>query len=117
MNKLYTLSTLIFLTFVAFSLQAQNFEKLPEYNLHKNEAEAHLRFIASDELQGRRTADPGSEVAARYIAEQYRSYGIKTIEGADEYFQIVPFKNSKPAESGSLEWGDSKFVSGNNLIL
>ena len=42
----------------------------PEFNLEKTELEAHLRFLASDELQGRRTGTVFNNIAARYIAEK-----------------------------------------------
>lgn len=117
MNKIQSLVTLILLTFFTFSTKAQSSIDLPESNLQKSEIEAHLRFIASDELKGRRTSDFGSEVAARYIAEQFRSFGIRQVEGANDYFQIVPFKNFMPAKEGSLQWGKSDFVTGKNLLI
>ncbi len=40
-------------------------------------AAARLGFIASDELEGRETATRGGLVAARYLAEQLRSFGVE----------------------------------------
>ena len=47
---------------------------LPEQTITRAETEAHMRFLASDELQGRRTGDMGNWVAARYIAEPIRLF-------------------------------------------
>ena len=87
MSFLNRFTLILTLSFLFQSGFAQNAIELPEEQLQKSEVEAHLRFIASEELKGRRTSDMGSEIAARYISEQFRSFGVKTIEGADEYFQ------------------------------
>jgi hypothetical protein len=39
--------------------------------------EAHLSFLASDELEGRETAMRGQKVAARYLAAQFQKFGLK----------------------------------------
>ena len=38
--------------------------------------EAHLRFLADDELEGRETASRGLRVSENYVAAQFRSYGL-----------------------------------------
>ncbi|HET9529386.1 MAG TPA: hypothetical protein VFQ92_03485, partial [Blastocatellia bacterium] len=38
---------------------------------------AHVRHLASEKLQGRRTGTEGADQAGRYIAEQFRSAGLK----------------------------------------
>src|SRR6185369_17921511 len=37
---------------------------------------AHMRFLASDALEGRGTGTRGYAVAADYVAAQFRSYGL-----------------------------------------
>ncbi len=39
--------------------------------------EAHLRFLASDELEGRETGTRGQKVAARYLATQFQRMGLQ----------------------------------------
>lgn len=117
MNRLQTSCTIVLLTFVSVSMNAQKSNALPEFSLQKHEVEAHLRFLAADELKGRRTSDPGCDIAARYIAEQFRSFGVQPIDGADDYFQKVPFQNSTPAKEGSLQWAETSFTTGKNLII
>ena len=51
----------------------------PEFAITKTEAETHMRFLAADELMGRRTGEQGNMVAARYIAEQFRKFGVKAV--------------------------------------
>jgi aminopeptidase YwaD len=38
---------------------------------------AHVRYLASPELKGRATGSPELEKAAHYIADQFRSFGLK----------------------------------------
>src|SRR5260370_1212338 len=48
----------------------------------------HLKFISSDELQGRNTPSPGLDRAAEYIAAQFKKAGLETV-GDDGYFQTA----------------------------
>lgn len=48
----------------------------------------HLSFIASDLLEGRGTPSRGADLAAEYIAAQYRRAGLEPI-GDDGYFQTA----------------------------
>src|SRR5258706_10749385 len=67
-----------------------------------NVALAPLRFLASDELMGRVPTRPEIHVAARYIAESFRSFGLKEVPGTTDYFQVFTIKLRKPATSGSF---------------
>ena len=48
----------------------------------------HLSFIASDALEGRKTPSRGLDIAAEYIAAQFRRAGLEPA-GDDGYFQTV----------------------------
>ena len=48
----------------------------------------HLSFIASDMLEGRDTPSPGLDIAAEYIAAQFRRAGLEPV-GDDGYFQTA----------------------------
>jgi hypothetical protein len=50
----------------------------------------HLKFISSDELEGRNTPSPGLDRAADYIAAQFKKAGLQPI-GDDGYFQNARF--------------------------
>jgi hypothetical protein len=53
----------------------------------------HVSFLASDELAGRDSGEPGLEVAAEYIANRFREYGLEPAGDHGTYFQsfTVPF--------------------------
>ena len=50
----------------------------------------HLSFIASDALEGRNTPSRGLEIAAEYIAAQFRRAGLEPV-GDEGYFQNAKF--------------------------
>ncbi len=58
----------------------------------------HLSFLASDLLEGRDTPSRGLDIAAEYIAAQYRRAGLEPI-GDDGYFQTAEWKVSEPDAS------------------
>jgi Zn-dependent M28 family amino/carboxypeptidase len=58
---------------------------------------AHVRFLASDELRGRRAGSPEGDIAARYIAEHLRAAGVEAFPDAPEYFQDVVWQRKDGA--------------------
>ena len=61
----------------------------PEDRLAQPAPMAHVRFLASDELRGRKAGTPEADIAARYIAERFRAAGVGRVPGAPDYFQEV----------------------------
>ena len=53
----------------------------------------HLSFLASDELEGRKTPSRGLDIAAAYIAAQFRRAGLEPA-GDDGYFQTANWRLS-----------------------
>ena len=64
-----------------------------------NSLRGHLSFIASDLLEGRGTPSRGQDLAAEYIAAQYRRAGLEPL-GDDGYFQTANWTFSEPNLSG-----------------
>jgi hypothetical protein len=46
-----------------------------------------VRYLASDRLKGRATGSPEIELAAQYIADQFKSFGLKPVPGTTNYEQ------------------------------
>ena len=44
---------------------------------------AHIEYLASDKLEGRRTGSPGANLAAEYIAHEFSRYGLRRSIGQD----------------------------------
>ena len=76
---------------------------------------AHLQFLASDELQGRDTGEPGNDIAARYIAVQLQSYGVMKLPGMESYFQKVHLAKVKPQEH-TVEWNEKEYDQGKEFL-
>jgi Iap family predicted aminopeptidase len=77
---------------VAFSIPAVAADLKPMTSLITPEAlKAHVSFLSSDALEGRATPSRGHDVAAEYIAAQFRRAGL-TPAGDDGYFQTANWK-------------------------
>lgn len=81
------------------------------------EVEAHLTFLASDEMRGRDTGSPELDIAANYIASQFKIFGLKTAPGLSNYFQPVALENAHPAKAGELSLGGDIFKFKDDFIL
>lgn len=92
------------------------FTQEAEKMISSEQLEAHLRFLASDELKGRKTGEIGNWVAARYIAEQFRRFGIEPGNGSD-YYQTIPFGNIVPASRGDLTIGEQTLGIEKDLLI
>src|SRR5664279_5697568 len=55
-----------------------------------SELKAHVSFLASDALEGRDTPSRGLDVAAEYIASEFRRADLEPA-GDDGYFQSAPY--------------------------
>lgn len=59
---------------------------------------AHIAFLADDVLEGRETGTRGYELAAKYVATQYRLLGLKPGGTDGSFLQDVPLRASRLAE-------------------
>ncbi len=78
---------------------------------------AHLTFLAADEMRGRDTGSPELEIAANYIAAQFKISGVKPIPALNGYFQPVPLEKNYPATGGELILGDDRFAYKDHFIV
>jgi hypothetical protein len=61
----------------------------------------HLTFIASDELEGRDTPSRGLDIAAMYIAQHLKTWGVKPAGDNGTYFQKFPLRRVKIDPQGT----------------
>jgi len=116
----YTFLAGVLVTNVAFAQprkSSANTATLPEQRITQSETEAHMRFLASDELQGRRTGSIGNTIAARYIAEQYRMLGLKPVLGQTDFYQNIALERVTAASSGVLITGKDSLKLGKDLVI
>ncbi len=82
----------------------------------RGQALAPLRFLASDELMGRATTRSEIHIAARYISEQFRSFGLKELAGTTDYLQRFELKIISPGLRGSLTIGTNTYYLGVDFL-
>ena len=88
-----------------------------EEQVAANTVRAHVEFLAGDRLEGRDTGSRGHEIAADYVAAQFRMLGLEPGGPDGSWFQQVPLRKAittqpTPAislvvggSSKSLRWG------------
>jgi Zn-dependent M28 family amino/carboxypeptidase len=64
---------------------------------------AHVKFLASDLLEGRGTGQRGGDIAGEYIATQFELYGLKPGAENGSYFQDVPMMGVKTLDATSFK--------------
>ncbi|HUF34378.1 MAG TPA: M28 family peptidase [Gemmatimonadales bacterium] len=57
---------------------------------------AHLEFLADDALEGRAPGTRGGDLAAKYLASQFRRLGLEPAGDSGTYFQRVPIISLTP---------------------
>src|SRR5258708_5847419 len=61
----------------------------------KERIRAHVKYLSSDELEGRGTGQRGGDMAADYIGKQFASYGLKPAGDNGTFSQEVPMVGVK----------------------
>ena len=77
---------------------------------------APLRYLASDELKGRGFDRPEINVAAAYVAGQFKHFGVKPVDGATDYFQHFTLKMLTAGTDGNVAIGSMNFKPGTEAL-
>ncbi|MCH6200483.1 M28 family peptidase [Aquiflexum sp. LQ15W] len=107
----------LLLAFSILTFQVHAQKSSIEKDFNEKEAISHFRYLASDELMGRDPIRPEIDAAARYISEQFWKYGAQQINGANGYYQNIPFRLSSPPSKGKVSLGNSSFEQGDGLLV
>jgi Zn-dependent M28 family amino/carboxypeptidase len=105
--------SLLLITSVAFPLAAQQAAtpKAPATRSAADRAaaavsgrvmQAHLEFLADDLLEGRAPGTRGGDIAALYIAKQFRRLGLEPAGDSGSYYHRVPIISLDPTPSLTL---------------
>lgn len=84
--KLFAL-VLLCSVFVSGMVQGQTTSQ----SISEEDLRLHIKYLASDELEGRGSGTPGNEKAAQYIAKQFKQYGLTPAGDNGSYFQKFEF--------------------------
>jgi len=93
-------NTVSMLALVATTAVAQRPATLP---VDTAAMDAHLRFLASDLLEGRAPATRGGRLAAAYVAAQFQTLGLEPAGANGTYFQPIALVGMTPQPA--LSWG------------
>src|SRR5882724_3957054 len=63
--------------------------------IDKDRIREHVKYLSSDEMEGRGTGQRGGDLAADYIAKQFASYGLKPAGDNGTFYQNVPIVGVK----------------------
>ena len=63
----------------------------PTSDITADELRAHVKYLASDELKGRRAGTHENDLAAQYIIRQFKSSGLTPMGTAGDYLQPFEF--------------------------
>jgi Zn-dependent M28 family amino/carboxypeptidase len=72
--------------------------------------------LSSKEMEGRGTAQPGGDRAAKYIADRFAKLGLKPLGDAGSYLQAIKFKTTLVAPESTLKAGDVALKLGSEFI-
>jgi hypothetical protein len=78
------------------SLEAQ------ELHISGEKIRAHVKYLASDQLEGRGVGNRGERLATDYIASQLQLEGVKPAGDNGTYFQRVPLVGATTDQSATL---------------
>ncbi|WP_017730583.1 M28 family peptidase [Nafulsella turpanensis] len=115
MNKNIFLPLALFFTASFASAQQEPVELIKE-TITEPQVEFHIRFLASDELQGRDVGSPGIQIAARYIADYFISHNVRPLESLGSYFQEVPLEKTTAHQDGTLRLGKHEYTLANDFL-
>ncbi len=82
---------------------AQSDKELVLETVKKNVIEGHIYFLADDVLKGRATGSPELKIAASYLANSFRRYGVQPNPKTGTYYQEVKLKHVSPPKNASIE--------------
>ena len=87
------------------TLYSQSEKEKVETTITKNKIEGHIYFLADDLLKGRQTGTPENKIAAVYLANTLRSYGVKPVtqnvmtgSNTESYFQEIKLNKVSPVK-------------------
>ncbi|MEI8282861.1 MAG: M28 family peptidase [Armatimonadota bacterium] len=86
---------------IAFALSHFHLDDAYLDKIEASDLKRIVSFLASDELKGRNTPSPGLDMAADFIASEFKKSGVKPGNG-DSYFQIAEWTRGKKADQKEM---------------
>lgn len=77
--------------------------------ISKKKIKVYLSNLASDKFEGRGTGQRGGNLAAKYIADKYKEFGLKMINSLNSYFQEITLVGIETKKDSNFSIGKIKF--------
>ncbi|WGK63932.1 hypothetical protein [Croceiramulus getboli] len=103
MKNLFTIVLFLVATF-SFG---QSDKDMAQETVQQNTLKAHIYFLADDLLEGRGTGTKGNKIAASYLANSLRKYGIQPNPLTGDYYQKFSLSQTSQPESSLLKLAGS----------
>ncbi|HEX6558964.1 MAG TPA: M20/M25/M40 family metallo-hydrolase [Longimicrobiales bacterium] len=75
----------------AFAQTAPSPARTAAQTITPEDVKARIAYLASDAMRGRDTPSPGLDAAARYVADQFASFGLKPAGDSGTFIQRWPY--------------------------
>tara|TARA_R110002051_G_scaffold91370_1_gene160676 strand:- start:17840 stop:19327 length:1488 start_codon:yes stop_codon:yes gene_type:complete len=105
MKNLLLCTALVF----ASILSAQTETEKAAETVDKNEIEGHIYFLADDALKGRATGSPELKIAASYLANTLRGYGVQPNPKNGTYYQNLDLYHFYLSEDIELSFNGQSY--------
>lgn len=122
MQFMKTVLSILFIIPALYSCTIAQTQKKYAELITEESSKKHLSILASKEFEGRGTGQEGGKKAANYIAEHFKSYGLKPIVNGQSYFQPVSLirtgyrVNKFVLNQKKLVYGKDFYVQGDNNL-
>lgn len=107
------LLVIILCAIISFGIISCSSQKIAqsEIEITAQDAMKHLMYLASDDLKGRGTGTKEIDIAAQYIAENFKSYGLKPLGDSGYYqnFEVTTGVELTENNHLAISIGDQKF--------
>jgi hypothetical protein len=99
MSKIFILLVIGYCLVCSFGFAAAESKKVSEFPITADELCDHVYYLASDYLNGRAPGLMGYEIAANYVASQFKQAGLDTVitspDGSGTFFQEVSLRRRR----------------------
>lgn len=63
--------------------------------------EKHIKYLASDELEGRGTGSAGEELSAQYVEKHFKEFGLEPMDDNTSYRQFIDVPSLRMAQTNT----------------
>ena len=87
-------------------------EKALSKSIKLDSIKSFTRSLSADEMEGRGTLQPGGDKAAAWLADKFKSFGLKPLGDNGSYLQSIGFTEVKMSAATKFEAGGETFKFG-----